>query len=239
MNLAQEPAVIEWFAMLKADRNDPRRNRQGIARQDSQLAGGDTKLSNGSAHAIIAVLKDRERRHIAGKTKKTLATRPRQSGRRMREIRELKKRGTVSRLIDVQYLIVRLTSQLESVDIEEYELDDVTQEAIKAIYEDLVELQTWMDLSLAVVERRLEDAGLIAKIKHLREGHQWTHRRGDATARRLAAYNDDWMPDSRLETKGNRAVAGQRLRSPTAHAKSLAHISVEELFEVARSVAAA
>jgi hypothetical protein len=185
MNLAQEPAVIEWFGMLKAEGM----TRDEIVRASQEKThswpGGDMRLSNGSAVAIIAVLKDRERRPIVGELKKP-PKRPKRGGRRMREIRERKKQGGVSKLIDVQYRIVQLTNQLESIEIEDYELDDVTQEALKGIYDDLSELQTWMDMALASVERRMEDANLITKIKHLREGTTGRTEEEIRTARRLA-----------------------------------------------------
>lgn len=97
--------------------------------------------------------------------KHLLKRRPKYSGKRLRELAS--KRGNGSQLADLQYRMMQLTSMLESVDVATIELADA--EEASEFHDDLVELQLWMERSIAFASMRLSDAKLEYKISKLRD----------------------------------------------------------------------
>ncbi len=95
-----------------------------------------------------------------------LKRRPKYAGKRLRDL-AAKRRNGGSDLVDLQYRVMQLTSILESVDVGSYDLGD--PEEVGELHDDLVELQLWMDRSIALASARLDDAAFEAKIARMRD----------------------------------------------------------------------
>jgi hypothetical protein len=124
-----------------------------------------------------------------------LKRRPKYAGRRLREL-GAKRRGNPTALADLQYKMMQLTSILESVDVADVQVADTDD--VGEFHDDLVEVQLWVDRSLAIASARLDDAALKRKIEKLRNnvGRSEPERR---TAEALAAKLERRRRESRLD----------------------------------------
>ena len=149
-------------------------------------------LSNGMVGTIDAIISHLERFET-----ERVWRRPKRSGGRRREIAAVRKKKPHPRIIDVQYEVSRMTSLLDSIDLEDYGLSESDLETVKYLYDDLLDLQFWMDRSLAQAAARLDDATVLEKIRKLRED---TAGRTDAEIETAQSRADI------LESKFNRAL---------------------------------
>jgi len=124
-----------------------------------------------------------------------LKRRPKYSGKRLRELGPKRGVGPQPRLADLQYRMMQLTSILESVDVADYDLADPDE--VSEFHDDLVELQLWMDRSIALASARLDDATLERKIAKLRDGTGRTSAE-QQTAATLAAKLERRRRENRL-----------------------------------------
>jgi hypothetical protein len=125
-------------------------------------------LPQNGVDRCIAILDDREKRPAP-----TPKAQPKPTGKRLREISAQQKaeaRAKNIKLMNVARQIVKQTSLLESIDIEDFDLDDVGQDALQEIFDDLVDgLMFWTELTARAIGVRLREQAVRAKIKHLRE----------------------------------------------------------------------
>ena len=180
--LWEDEDVLAWVAKrMKAGRTRDEMIAESDAGRHAWPAEG-RHLTRTSADCARAIIRDRERRGDAPPKR-----RPNRSGRRIREIREIRKVGKGSDLVDIQYQIVKMTSLLESIDVESYMLDaeGTAAETLTDLVDDLTELQEWMERSTRSVFARLKDADKIAKIRKLRDTNGRTPEEIE-TAHRLA-----------------------------------------------------
>ena len=95
----------------------------------------------------------------------------RRSGRRLREVTAAR-RGKVDPIADVQWEVLKLTRILESLDLEDYDLDNPDNaDAVVELHADLVEALVWIDRAISSAQARLSDVALAEQIRRLREDH--------------------------------------------------------------------
>jgi Protein of unknown function (DUF3102) len=90
---------------------------------------------------------------------------------KIRENSALRKKLGRKSVADLQFRILQMTATLESSKIEDYDLADDDAYFVNELYDDLVELQFWMDHTLSVCRLYMDDAHELEVIRHLRENH--------------------------------------------------------------------
>ena len=73
-----------------------------------------------------------------------------------------------SDLLQVSGVVSDLVYRLDSIDVEDYELDDLATHALTTLFEDLMYLGEWWDRTLAAIQARLGDLPLLQRIEKLR-----------------------------------------------------------------------
>lgn len=91
------------------------------------------------------------------------------AGKRLREIAAEKKAVDPHHLVHVQYELMKLTSLIESINVEDMPLDEISVESMREVYDDLLEMWSWVDHTLSSIQSRLHEADVRAKIRHMRE----------------------------------------------------------------------
>ena len=76
--------------------------------------------------------------------------------------------GDPTVLWDTAYEIMKLTSLLESLDIEDVELDEHSLDTINELHDDMIRLQEWIDRTMGAVQGRLGEWAIRRKIIGLR-----------------------------------------------------------------------
>ena len=117
------------------------------------------RWNNRDMNDVEAVLKQAQKR------------RPRYSGKRLRENSALRTKLARKSVADLQFRILQMTATLETSDIGDYDLAGEDAFAVNELYDDLVELQLWMDRTLSVTRAHMDDAHEFEKIRKLREDH--------------------------------------------------------------------
>ena len=128
---------------------------------------------------------------------KALPRRARYAGKRLREVGATRNKLGRKSVVDLQYRILQMTATLETSEIADYDLADDDAMFVTDLYDDLVELQFWMDRTLAVTRAYLDDSHELEKIRMLREDHNGRSSHEIATALALA---------DKLESKRNRKL---------------------------------
>jgi hypothetical protein len=97
---------------------------------------------------------------------------PTRTGKRLHEVgirrRAARSAGDPVVFWDTAYQIGKLTSLLESLDIEDIELDAHSLDTVNDLHDDMLFLQDWMDRTIGAVQGRLGDYGILQKIAALR-----------------------------------------------------------------------
>lgn len=116
------------------------------------------------------------------------------AGKRMRENAAARKKLGRPSVADLQFRVLQLTAELETSSVEEYDLTGADAYFVNELYDDLVELQLWMDRTLAITRTHMDDAHQLEVLRRLREEHAGMTPSERETALRLA---------DRLEVKIN------------------------------------
>ena len=108
------------------------------------------------------------------------------AGKRLRENSALRKKLGRKSVADLQFRILQMTATLESSDVGDYDLAGEDAYLVNELYDDLVELQFWMDHTLAVTRAHMDDRHELEVIRRLREDHKGRTPAEIATARTIA-----------------------------------------------------
>jgi len=122
------------------------------------------KLSNGMFTTVRAIIYWQERMPVPGK-------RPKRTGKRFREVAATRRTPGYPSLVDLQHRVLQLTGALETTDLDDYNITSTNEHVVEEFYDDLIDLQFWMDDSLRRVEDRLGERKLREQIRKLREDH--------------------------------------------------------------------
>ena len=120
------------------------------------------------------------------------------AGGRLREVGAIRKKLGRKSIADLQRSILLMTATLESSRIADYDLAHDDAEYVRDLYDDLIQLQFWMDYTLSVARAHMDDAHELEVLRRLREEH-----RGMTPAERDTALS---LAD-RLEAKRNNRLA--------------------------------
>jgi hypothetical protein len=168
--VSHDPAVIQWVR----ERYDEKWTRDDMVTASVNKTDGwprpDAELTNGGVSEVRAAIKAIERieQEQAGEQPEVVRRPP--SGKLLRELRARRKAGDTSILIDVRMMTTQLADQLSFIDLPSYDhQSDVVTWELEYIYEALIELQVWMDITTTFVQSHLKDTAVRAKIKHMRE----------------------------------------------------------------------
>jgi hypothetical protein len=176
-SLARDPRVLNWVrARTREGWGSKQTVALSVASEMSWPMPGE-HLSDGvlaSCRAAIFALEAQGARWPldddgGGLRKKSGPTR---TSKRLHEIgvkrRASRNSGDPAILWDTAYQIGKLTSLLESVDIEDIELDQHSLDTVNDLHDDMLFLQDWMDQTIGAVQARLGDYGIRRKIDALR-----------------------------------------------------------------------
>ena len=97
--------------------------------------------------------------------------RPKYAGKRLRENSALRKNLNRKSVADLQFRILQMTQTLETSEIADYDLAKEDAFLVNELYDDLVQLQLWMDHTLDVTRAHMDEAHQRKVIRHLRENH--------------------------------------------------------------------
>ena len=154
VSLSHDAAVYDWVR---------RKMRQGWLREQivaASKAGSDgwpvpgQALSNGSFGEVVAAIAHVERT-VEAAGRRALWEGPSPSAR-LREVKGQLKANS-NELLRMQARAGELVYILHSMNVEDYDLDEVSLLALTSLYEDLVVLGEWWHRSLASVQARLGD----------------------------------------------------------------------------------
>jgi len=110
---------------------------------------------------------------------------PREAGKRLRQLHALK-REKDTQLLAARIDIVKMVGILEAVDLPALGFGDADNETITEIHAELSILFDWLDRTLTVATARLSDQARLEKIRKLREATEGRTPEEIATAHRLA-----------------------------------------------------
>lgn len=170
VGLAHDEAVITWMTDRMAE-GMPRHEVVAASKAGEYgwpLADtdGGRGLNHGTYESVRAVVADRERNN----TQSEAPHRRRTAGKRKAQIHAERRNGNDTDIIMAQLQMVKMTGILESMDLAELFLDDkgVTEDTLRRIFDDLADLQSWMEYSQYVISSRMDEISVRAKIASLR-----------------------------------------------------------------------
>jgi hypothetical protein len=167
--ISHDPRVIDWVR----GRYDAGWTREQIVAASVAGTGGwplpGEVLSNGTVSECRAVIRERERVEAEGKP--PVGFKGVSGGRRIREIREIQKRGNRNVLYDVRLNLAKLIAATEIHDISNYadEVDELVTSELSNILDELIWFQVWMDRTTSFILGRADESDAREKIRHLRE----------------------------------------------------------------------
>lgn len=160
--LWEDESVLAWVA---------RRSAAGRTR-DQIMADADAgehgwplpgkKLPQNAADAARAILADRARRGDKPKPP------PKESGKRLRELREQKRNGKDGGLWTMQVEVAKAVGVLEGFRLEERDWSEDDEMMVAEIYDDLERHARWVDAAMEVTLAHLGDLSLRRKIAKLK-----------------------------------------------------------------------
>jgi hypothetical protein len=162
-NVLDDDRVIAWIA---------RRLRAGKTREeiaDEAKAGLYDWPLPGRSLGVIAVreamrvLRDRRRR---GDTLR--ARRPKESGKRLRQLHAEKRGGRTGDLWRLQKAISEAVSMLEGFDLPALDWSEETEDVVAELYDDLERNLRWLNAALEAVTAHMDELGRQRKLTQLR-----------------------------------------------------------------------
>jgi hypothetical protein len=178
VSLARDPRILNW---VRARTREGFGTKQLVAAsrasEDDWPRPGE-QLSDGvlaSCRAAIHHLEEQGARWPLkddGGALRKAKRGPTRTGKRLSELgakrAAARRAGDPIVLWDTCYDITRLTGLLESLNIEDVDLDEHSLDTVNDLHDDMLFLQDWMDRSIGSVQARLGEHGIRQKIRALR-----------------------------------------------------------------------
>jgi hypothetical protein len=176
-SLSHNAAVINWVRERYRDGWDREQIVSASKAGTDDWPVPDDHLSNGTMSECRAVIAHMERMGASwpltgdalprGTGRKSSMT-----GKRLHEVgakrSQARRAGDPGVFWDTCYEITKLSSLLQSLEVEHLELDEYSLDTVSDLLEDMLFLQDWMDRTIMAVQARLGEQALVSKVAALR-----------------------------------------------------------------------
>lgn len=166
--LSHDPEVVEWvWRKLKA----------GWVREQMVEASHDEHsdwprpkepITNGGISEVRAAIAALDDAGVLGKPKQKSKQNTKRTYNVKQERAKARKQGDQSFFWDTCYEVTRTVGFLETIEVEHLALDEHGLDMVESLYEDLLRLQDWVDVTLGVIQLRLGEVKIYETIKKLR-----------------------------------------------------------------------